>query len=134
MLWQRLAALALVAVAVAATGLLLFRNARQSAIQEVAAVAQTRFEGDRVEALIRLAGSPDVPLDRRNRAIWTLGELRDERALPLLESLHVQEECDHDRLVCQREVRKAIRKIHGELSPSAGVRGLLRKLRDSLGR
>jgi hypothetical protein len=105
-------------VALVAVGLLALHLSRQRALDEISARARLGQARNlsRVDALIRLAAAEDAPLPQRNRAIWALGEIGDRQALPALAALHRQEECDHSRLVCQREVRKAIRKIRGEMS------------------
>lgn len=127
-----LAALALLAAALAAV---LLRVARTQGIEEATARAGAWSEGrDRVALLIVLAGAEEAPLADRNRAVWALGELRDERALPVLERLHVQETCDHGRLVCQREVRKATGKIHADSSFRGPIRAAWRAVRDRLAR
>jgi HEAT repeat protein len=104
--------LLVVTVVTAYAGLAWMRN---SSIGEMAALAQSAHAGDRVESLIGYLESEAPPLDLKNRAIWVLGELRDERALETLQAMLVSEECDHDNRVCQREIRKAIRKITGEI-------------------
>jgi len=48
----------------------------------------------------------------RNNAIWILGELRDEHALPVLAGLVTGQPCDHQFDVCQHELHKAIGKIN----------------------
>lgn len=130
-----IASLAALALVVAVGGLVMLRVARTQAVDEMSEVAVKRFEGaDTVVALVALAAAPDEPIELRDRAVWVLGEMRDHRALPALERLHVQEECDHDRLVCQREVRKAMAKIRGELSLRGALRSGWRAVRDRLGR
>ena len=61
-------------------------------------------------------------------------ELGDRRALPALRTLNVQEDCDHTRLVCQREVRKAIAKLNGEMTPRHTWRLVVDRLRRWAGR
>jgi hypothetical protein len=88
---------------------------RYEAIRDVLAKAQAERAGGRIEALTSYLGSADVDLEEKNRVIWVLGELRDERAIGMLRRLHVAQTCDHSRFVCQREVRKAIAKVNGEV-------------------
>ena len=113
---------------------MLFIGIREQAVQRAAHAARLRFAGDDVEALIAKATAADVPLAERTRAVWALGELGDRRALPALRSLDVQEECDHARLVCQREVRKAIAKVKGEMSPRHTLRQAIDRVRRWVGR
>jgi len=88
---------------------------RQATIREVAADAQAAFSGDRTEALLAHLRSDASDLVEKNRIIWVLGELRDRRAVPELSALFRSGECDHARCVCQKEVRKALAKIDGEI-------------------
>jgi HEAT repeat protein len=64
--------------------------------------------GDRVMALVAFVESEDQPMAARNRAVWALGQLRDPRALPVLERHYTGSECDHARGLCQHELKKAI--------------------------
>ena len=105
------ALLVILVVFVAAYGLLSWQ--RYTTIRTVCAEVRVEHAGDRIEALVSHLNSAQVDLEEKTRAIWVLGELRDERAVPTLQSLHRSERCDHDRFVCQREIRKALRKISG---------------------
>jgi hypothetical protein len=48
--------------------------------------AQSRFPGNRSEALISLVKCQSCDRRDRNRAVWALGQLDDQRAIPVLES------------------------------------------------
>jgi hypothetical protein len=78
-------------------------------------------QGDRVLALMAYVESPKHSLQARNRAVWALGQLGDARALPVLEKHVTGGECDHDRLLCQHELRKAIRLCRGATNISAWI-------------
>jgi hypothetical protein len=103
--WLVGAAGLLIAGAVGVFGLVWFIEA--SANGE-ARLAQQRFSGDRVEALIHLVESDRQLLQERNRAVWALGRLRDARALPVLRKYYTGGKCDHAKYLCQSELRKAI--------------------------
>ncbi|HSL22759.1 MAG TPA: hypothetical protein VK886_14600 [Vicinamibacterales bacterium] len=79
--------------------------------------ARAEFGGDEVEALITLVASERHTLAERGRAVHALGQLRDRRALPVLERFYTADECDHARFLCQRELRKAIEKCRGGMRP-----------------
>jgi hypothetical protein len=64
--------------------------------------------GDDVDALMAFVLDDTHTLDDRNHAVWTLGRIGDERAVPLLESCLTGEDCDHAHALCQREIRKAL--------------------------
>lgn len=110
--WWPLLALALFAVGYAAfVGLAWWI---QASARETGAKAMQEFSGDRVEALVQMVQSEAHPLAARNRAVWALGIIGDPRALPTLERAHTGEPCQHDRLLCQYELKKAIEKCEGK--------------------
>lgn len=70
-----------------------------------------------IDTLCRVAVSSEQPFERRNQAVWALGQLGDPRALPVLEQLRTgvpcPQPCRKDRQICQLEVEKAIRWCRG---------------------
>ena len=85
----------------------------KSDIDKHVSYAVSEYGGDRVEALIEVLNSETASLKAKNDAIWTLTYIGDQRALPVLKSLQTGQECDHDRQVCQRELKRAITQIEG---------------------
>lgn len=77
-------------------------------------VASDIFQKDKVESLLEVIVSENYTLKEKNNAIWALGVLKDERALLRLEALYTGEECNHEKDLCQYEIKKAILKIKGE--------------------
>jgi hypothetical protein len=77
--------------------------------------ARDLYPGDDVEALIAYVESDDHLAQEKNRMVWTLGELRDPRALPALGKLLESGAGDRPGLVSRYEVEKAISKIRGEI-------------------
>jgi hypothetical protein len=75
--------------------------------------ASARFGGDRITGLTRLVDCDGCDLRERDGAVWALGELRHQRALPVLRAHFTRGKCDHNRYLCQYELRKAIMKIEG---------------------
>lgn len=71
------------------------------------------FQKDKIESLVALIDSDNYSLKEKNKAVWAFGILKDERALTKLESLYTGEDCNHETLICQYEVKKAIAKIEG---------------------
>jgi hypothetical protein len=92
-----------------------------SSVRTVAEEAMAQHAGDRVEALMAFVQSEDHTLQRRNRAVWALGQLGDPRALKLLESLRTGRPCDHHSELCQRELHKAIALCRGGTNVSAWI-------------
>jgi hypothetical protein len=56
--------------------------------------AQSQFPGKRVEALIALVQCQSCDRRDRNSAVWALGQLDDQRALPVLESCYAGNHCE----------------------------------------
>lgn len=83
-------------------------------VREKCSVAQKMYTGDCVEALISYVDDSDNhTLRKRNQAVWALGQLGDNRALPILEKYLTGEECDHEKFMCQYELEKAIKLVSG---------------------
>jgi hypothetical protein len=73
--------------------------------------AQERFPGSRVQALAAVVACESCDLSDRNHAVWALGQLADQRALPVLERYYTGEKCDHLHKICQYELQKALRLV-----------------------
>lgn len=84
-----------------------------SGVHAASEAARAERPGDPVPALIAYVGSPTHTLQARTRAVWALGQLGDARALPVLEKHLTGKPCEHDRALCQHELRKAIRLCRG---------------------
>jgi len=71
------------------------------------------YPGKGEEALINyLQNESNSTFDRTHVAIWTLGQINSEKALPLLKK-YTNKSCygNHDEYLCQYEVYKAITAI-----------------------
>ena len=106
----RSAVIALVLIAALLLGTTWLIKSGVHAASEAALLEQP---GDRVPALMAYIESPAHTLSERNRAVWALGQLGDARALPVLEKHFTDRPCEHDRALCQYELRKAIRLCRG---------------------
>jgi len=74
--------------------------------------AAAQFPGrDSTQALIDLVNCENCAMEQRNRAVWTLGQMREERALPVLHKYFYDGPCQHEKNICQHELRKAIKRI-----------------------
>ena len=81
-------------------------------------------EGDCVEALMAVVDDEKMGFWERNRAIWALGQLGDERALQVFEKYYIGEIPEREPLgemISQYELRKAIRLAEGGVNLSAWV-------------
>ena len=81
-------------------------------------VAVQKYPGPPEDALIAfLLDDNNSFNDRSHIAIWTLGQLQSEKALPILESLYKNDpegitcKGHHDSMLCQRELYNAITTI-----------------------
>lgn len=88
----------------------------RSAVKQMSTEATKEYPGDRVEALIAYVRSENHSLKKRNRAVWVLGQIGDKSALPVLESFYTGGECDHEKQLCQRELKHAIYDCKGGLN------------------
>lgn len=80
--------------------------------------AKSLYPGDAEDALIAyLMDTRNSNYMRTHLAIWTLGQIRSEKALPVLKELYKNdpkgESCHgkHDSILCQYEIHKAIQAI-----------------------
>jgi len=86
--------------------------------------AKQKYSGDRVEALIAMLNDESQSFGDRNSAIWALGQLGDERALPVLQSYYTGDIPDREPwhgVVSQYELEKAINLTSGGLNISAFI-------------
>jgi len=81
-------------------------------------LAQKKYPGNAEDALISyMMDESNSFNDRTHKAIWTLGMLKSQRALPFLKSLYKDDPegktCygNHSTMLCQYEIYKAISKI-----------------------
>jgi len=86
----------------------------QADAHKFSARAMQEFPGDEVEALLAFVQSERHTLAERNRAVHALGQIGDPRALPVLARLYTSRECQHDKFLCQAELRKAIDRCNGK--------------------
>ena len=91
----------------------------RAGVKEISAEATQQYPGDRVEALITYVNSENKSLRQRNRAVWALGQIGDKRALPTLDKSYTGGPCDHDSLLCQHELKKAIKLCKGSFNATA---------------
>jgi hypothetical protein len=88
-----------------------------------------RFPGDRVAALAAVVECGECSLQDRNHAVWALGQLEAERALPVLQKYYDGERCTHSTRVCQHELGKAIRMIEARPGRTGLAWNVIRRLR-----
>lgn len=78
---------------------------------------------DEVDAAILQMQSLSCTMKERNEAVWVLGRLSDEKALPALEREYTGRPCEHDKYLCQHELEKAIRRCGGNIKTVKSVDG-----------
>ena len=91
-------------------------------VRDNIAYAQGKYHGKADEGLIAMLLDEKIPTnDKTHIAVWTLGQLQAEKALPLLKKLYLDdpdgETCygKHDQVICQYEIYKAIEAIEGNM-------------------
>lgn len=78
--------------------------------------AQHQYGGECVDALISQLEDESQNNHARNDAVWALGQLGDERALPVLQSFYtgvIPEREPYDTVLSQYELKKAINLTSG---------------------
>ncbi|MBW8035104.1 MAG: hypothetical protein FVQ79_05595 [Planctomycetes bacterium] len=82
----------------------------QKSVNENIQIAQQAHpvKADDTASLIAYVNSERHNLKEKNHAVWTLGRIKDARAVEVLKSHYTGNECDHDEKLCQSELRKAI--------------------------
>ena len=86
--------------------------------------AQGEYAGDCVEALIALLEDESRGYKARNRAVWSLGQFGDGRALPALQKYYTGEIPDReplDETLSQYELKKAINLVEGGTNIAAFI-------------
>ena len=80
-------------------------------VKEHIIIAQKRYPGTAEDALISfLVDTTNSPHDRSDVAIWTLGQIRSKKALPILKKLYKNDpkgktcHAKHDLVLCQKEL------------------------------
>jgi len=91
-------------------------------VKDNIAYAQGKYHGKADEALIAMLFEEKIPTnDKTHIAVWTLGQLQVDEALPLLKELYLDdpdgETCygKHDQVICQYEIYKATEAVEGNM-------------------
>jgi hypothetical protein len=97
----------------------------RSDVKKNISIAQQKYPGTAEEALISfLLDEKNSFHDKTHLAIWTLGMLKSEKALPVLRSYYKNDpkgsvcQGKHDRMVCQYGLHKAIDQIENRIQYS----------------
>ncbi|MBW8016792.1 MAG: hypothetical protein FVQ82_11440 [Planctomycetes bacterium] len=67
-------------------------------------------ESDDAASLIEYVNSSKHTLKQKNHAVWTLGQIGDERAAAALKPYETGTKCYHADDLCQKVLKQAIRK------------------------
>ncbi len=82
-------------------------------------LSQEKYNGDCVESLIAYLDDKENGFRSRNSAIWALGQLGDERALPVLKKYYIgynKEKINRSKELAQLELKRAIGYMEGNLN------------------
>jgi len=88
-----------------------------SSVKSICLTAKNEYRKDCVSSLIETVKSEKYLFRERNKAIWALGQIADQKALPFLNELHrslPEQKVDSDRGLSKYEVEKAIKWCSGE--------------------
>jgi hypothetical protein len=90
-------------------------------IKERISIAKQQYSGIAEDALIAyLSDTTNSPRDRSDVAIWTLGQIRSQKSLPVLKGLYKNDpegktcKYHHETVLCQYEIHKAIVSIENK--------------------
>ncbi len=84
----------------------------QKNVKDICKKAKAEYEESCGPSLGKTIESDNHSFKEKNRAVWALGQMADEKALPFLlylESKLPSEECNPDENICKYEVQKAIK-------------------------
>lgn len=93
-----------------------------NSVQEKCEEAREKYNGDCVEALIIQLDNEEEDFKARNRSIWALGQMGDEKALPTLKKYYtgdIPEREKIDEVISQYELKKAIKLINSGFNITA---------------
>ena len=88
-------------------------------VNQICSDAKSEYGNDCAGSLITLLSDETQPFRERNSAIWALGQLGDDRALPVLESYYTGDVPERESLsegISQYELKKAIKLAGGGLN------------------
>jgi hypothetical protein len=89
-------------------------------VKEKCLAAQEQYGGSCTSALMEyLQDETGHNLKERNQAVWALGQLGNQDALPVLKKYYTGQECQHDKFLCQWELEKAIKLADGGFNATA---------------
>ena len=88
-------------------------------------IVQQEYEGDCVEALMKLIKDETTEYREKNNAIWALGQLGDKRALLFLQKYYIAYDSNdrnkQDEAISQYELHKAIKLLNGGFNATAFI-------------
>jgi len=84
-----------------------------SSVKEKCVLAKQEFQKDCIGSLIEVVKSDGYSFEEKNGAVWAIGQIADENALPFLEGLletaSFEDPCKVNQNICGVEVKKAIK-------------------------
>jgi hypothetical protein len=106
----------LIVLLVCLVGILVLSLSIELNVKRCCEMAIRAYPGDKANALMMFVRSDEFGYDAHryranNHAVWALGQLGDQRALPFLRNLLTGQPCDHETNLCQGEIREAIQKL-----------------------
>jgi hypothetical protein len=127
-MWRKVLLAGVAVLTLAALGFCGILVSIRSGLQRFSDEATTRFPGGRVDALIQVVDCSFCPMQDRNHAVWALGQMVEERAMPVLRKHFDGQPCTHGSRLCQYELGKAIRMIETRKERSGPFYRMIAKL------
>lgn len=88
-------------------------------------IAQDKYEGDCVEALMKLTEDETAGYGEKNSAVWALGQMGNKRALPFLQKYYTgydkKNKTKWHEALSQYELYKALKLLDGGFNATAFV-------------
>ena len=101
-------------------------------VKEICTNAQEKYQKTCPQSLIKLLANQSESFHDKNDAIWTIGRMRSEEALPTLQKLYtgiIPDREPYDSVLSQYEIRKAILRIDENadvsFSPEKNIKEML---------
>lgn len=88
-------------------------------VKEKCLLAQEKYEGECVGALVSYVVDENNSFESRNSAIWALGQIGDERSIGILEKYYtgnIDRRCNRSEELSQLELKRAIGYIRGDVN------------------
>lgn len=93
-----------------------------NSVKQYCQIAKAKYQNNYcADSLILFLEDENNPLSEKNHIVWAIGQLGDKKALPVLQKYYTGAECDHEKYLCQYELKKAIKLLDGSFNATAFI-------------